>query len=246
MKLLITNDDGIEAKGIKILEEISKEFFSEIITVAPLKNQSGKSRSLTLYENVELCQIDKNHYWCKGTPTDCVILSLNLLYKDSYPDYIFSGINHGFNIADDVGYSGTIAAAFEGATNGIPSIAFSQGFVKEDSDFLPSINHGKDVIKQILNLNFNLNKLINVNFPSSNFEKVKGIRRAKLDNHKIGDVIYKTENSIEYKIGPLKQKRSLKKYSDRWWLNKGYITMTPLLLDTTDNKNLKNINEIDF
>ena len=67
-----------------------------------------------------------------------------------------------------------------------------------------------------------------------------------MDNHKIGDVIHKTGNSREYKIGPLKQKRNLKKYSDRWWLNKGYITMTPLLLDFTDNKNLKNINEIDF
>ncbi len=246
MKILITNDDGINSKGIKVLENIAKQFTNEIIVIAPLENQSGKSRAITLYDNIELKQISNNHYACLGTPADCVILALNLFYKEQYPDFIFSGINHGLNVADDVGYSGTIAAAFEGGMHGIKSIAFSQSSVKTENDFSPSIKHGRRVVEEILKLKMPKKNILNVNFPSSKLNKVLGIRNALLDKHKIGDEIKSISNSNKFKIGQVIMKNKTKVHSDRWWLKKGYITFTPLLIDFTDYKFLPKIKDINF
>jgi 5'/3'-nucleotidase len=125
MRILITNDDGIEAPGLRALEHIAGDVSKDIWIVAPETNNSGASHSLTLAEPLRMRKLSERHYAVKGTPTDCVIMGVRFLMKDHPPDLIMCGVNQGQNLADDVGYSGTVAGAIEGALLGIPSIAMS-------------------------------------------------------------------------------------------------------------------------
>ena len=126
MRILVTNDDGIDAYGIHILEQILSEFSDDITIVAPSADQSGKGRALSLRTDISFTKRDEKHYAVGGTPADCIMIALNVLFKDSPPDFVVSGINHGMNVADDVGYSGTVGAALEAAIVGISAIAVSQ------------------------------------------------------------------------------------------------------------------------
>ena len=114
MRILITNDDGINAPGLDVLQQIASELSDDIWTVAPETDQSGASHSLSLHEPLRLREIDERLYAVKGTPTDCVIMGVRYLLLDKPPDLVLSGVNAGQNMADDVTYSGTIAGAFEG------------------------------------------------------------------------------------------------------------------------------------
>ena len=125
-KVLVTNDDGYNSFGIKLLTDILKNFVNEIYVVAPKKNMSGSSRSISLREEIKFEKISSTSWVIDGTPTDCVMFALNYIFKKNKPDYIFSGINAGTNIGDEISYSGTVGAAFEGALRGIPSVAISQ------------------------------------------------------------------------------------------------------------------------
>ena len=110
MRVLITNDDGLDAEGLYLLEELALQFTDDVCVVAPLSNQSGVGRAISLHKDIEFVRRDERHYGVSGTPADCVMMALNLLYADQKPDLVLSGINHGMNVADDVGYSGTIGA----------------------------------------------------------------------------------------------------------------------------------------
>jgi len=125
MRILITNDDGINAKGLEVLKAIALGLSPDVWTVAPETNQSGTSHSMTLHAPLRLRSIDSRTFAVSGTPTDCVIMAVRHLLKDEPPQLILSGINHGSNLADDITYSGTIAAAMEGTVLGIRSIALS-------------------------------------------------------------------------------------------------------------------------
>ena len=139
MRILITNDDGIDADGIKSLKKIALEISSEenIFVVAPSSNQSAKSRSVTYKTNFEITKKSNNEYSIGGTPTDCIIFALDYLMKSKKPDLVLSGINWGYNLAGDVFYSGTVAAALEGAERGILSIALSQAYNNEEKKLTP-------------------------------------------------------------------------------------------------------------
>ena len=130
MRILITNDDGFNADGIKSLKKVALEMSTEenIFVVAPSANQSAKSRSISYKTEFHITKKRDNQYSVDGTPTDCIIFALDHLMKDKKPDLILSGINWGYNLAEDVFYSGTIAAAMEGADRGILSIALSQAY----------------------------------------------------------------------------------------------------------------------
>src|ERR1700733_6540605 len=128
MRILLTNDDGIHAAGLKLLESIAAELSDDVTIVAPENDQSGVAHSLSLNDPLRLREISPRHFAVKGTPTDCVIMGVRLVMKDRPPDLILSGINRGLNVAEDVTYSGTIAGAMEGTLLGIPSIALSQGY----------------------------------------------------------------------------------------------------------------------
>ena len=132
-RILLSNDDGINAPGLKCLERIAKQLTDDIWIVAPETEQSGASHSLTLHHPLRLRKISGRKYAVAGTPTDCVVLAIAEIMKDGLPDLLLSGVNRGANIADDVTYSGTIAAAMEGTVLGVPSIALSQTWGFSDS-----------------------------------------------------------------------------------------------------------------
>ena len=128
MRILLTNDDGIDSPGLHALRQIAAELSHDVWVVAPETNQSGASHSLTLHEPLRLRQIDERAFAVRGTPTDSVIMGVRHILKDKAPDLVLSGVNSGANMAEDVTYSGTIAGAFEGTILGIRSIALSQAY----------------------------------------------------------------------------------------------------------------------
>src|SRR6201999_1629462 len=128
MRILCTNDDGIHAPGLKIVEEIARALSDDVWVVAPELDQSGVSHSLSLNDPLRLREVGPRHFAVRGTPTDCVIMGVRHIIKDKRPDLLLSGVNKGRNVAEDVIYSGTIAGAMEGVILGIPSFALSQEF----------------------------------------------------------------------------------------------------------------------
>ena len=128
MRILVSNDDGIRARGLKVLEAIAKELSDDVWVVAPETEQSGAGHSLTLHRPVRVRRISARRLAIDGTPTDCVLLAINTLIPGPPPDLVLSGVNRGSNVADDVTYSGTIAAAMEATILGVPAIALSQEY----------------------------------------------------------------------------------------------------------------------
>ena len=127
MRILVTNDDGINAQGLKICEQIARKISDDVWVIAPEHDQSGVSHSLSLNDPLRLRQLGERHYAVKGTPTDCVIMGARHVMPE-VPDLVLSGVNRGQNVAEDVTYSGTIAGAMEGTTLGVPSFALSQAY----------------------------------------------------------------------------------------------------------------------
>src|ERR1044071_7637638 len=134
MRILVTNDDGIHAPGLAAAERIARALSDDVWVVAPETEQSGSSHSLTLTLPLRIRKISERRFAVQGTPTDSVMMAIVHLMKDSKPDLVLSGVNRGYNVADDVTYSGTVAAAMEGVVLGIPSVAMSQSFGDLDDE----------------------------------------------------------------------------------------------------------------
>ena len=128
MRILITNDDGIHAPGLAVLERIAAALSDDVVVVAPETDQSGVAHSLSLNDPLRLREVSPRHFAVKGTPTDCVIMGVRSVMHDKKPDLVLSGVNRGQNVAEDVTYSGTIAGAMEGTILGVPSVALSQAY----------------------------------------------------------------------------------------------------------------------
>src|SRR5688572_10642134 len=131
MRILLTNDDGIDARGLALLERVARDLSDDVWVVAPSEEQSGTGHSLTLTQPVRLRRHGDKRFSVSGTPTDAVMMALAHIMKDEQPDLILSGINRGANLAEDVTYSGTVSAAMEGALAGVPSIALSQAYARQ-------------------------------------------------------------------------------------------------------------------
>jgi len=168
LKILITNDDGINAPGIAMLAEVAKIISDDITIIAPEREQSGRSQAMSLSDIIRLRELGKNTYSISGTPTDCVMLAIKQLMRDNLPDLILSGVNRGQNLADDVNYSGTIGAAMEGAIHNIKSIAFSQVFnihnIGKDAFQATQMNLMR-ILRLLIELDYPKNIVMNVNFP---------------------------------------------------------------------------------
>ncbi|GAB6073496.1 5'/3'-nucleotidase SurE [Nautilia lithotrophica] len=240
-KILITNDDSFEAKGLEVLIEAVKDL-GEVYVVAPAHHKSACSHSLTITKPLRFIEIDKNFYKLDdGTPADCVYLSMDKLFKNDKPDIVLSGINHGANMGEDVNYSGTAAGAFEGAIHGIPSIAFSQ--VLKSYDTPPSeVNwdNAKKVVNDITDkvlkgkIKIPHRQILNINIP--NTKEIKGYKVTKLGYRLYGFDAHRHLNprgEEYYWIGlhPLKFKEE--KTSDFNAIKNGYVSITPLKLDIT-------------
>lgn len=168
MRILITNDDGIHAPGLALMERIAKTFSDDVFVVAPEHDQSGVAHSLTINDPLRLRKISPRHYAVKGTPTDCIIMGVRKLLADRRPDLVLCGINNGHNVADDVAYSGTVAGAMEAASLGLPAIALSQAYgpVGRDESFWECAEiHAPSVISDILAAGIPGGVVMNVNFP---------------------------------------------------------------------------------
>lgn len=178
MRILCTNDDGIHAYGLKIVEEIARELSDDVWVVAPELDQSGVSHSLSLNDPLRLREVGPRHFAVRGTPTDCVIMGARHILGDKKPDLVLSGVNKGRNVAEDVIYSGTIAGAMEGVILGIPSFALSQEF-GVDSRRNPHWDTGRklgpDIIRKVLAAGVPADTVININFPNCAAEEVAGV-----------------------------------------------------------------------
>lgn len=178
MRILVSNDDGINAEGLGVLEEVAAQLSSDVWVVAPETDQSGVSHSLSLHDPLRLRELGGNRFAVSGTPTDCVIMAVRHLFNDTLPDLVLSGINRGQNVAEDVIYSGTVAAAMEGTILGIPSIALSQVYGaggRSNTNWLCGQAHAAGVIRRVIEAGIDPGVLVNVNFPDCVPEEVEGI-----------------------------------------------------------------------
>jgi 5'-nucleotidase len=178
MRILITNDDGIHAPGLAVLERIARTLSDDIFVVAPEYDQSGVAHSLSLNDPLRLRKISGRHFAVRGTPTDCVIMGVRKLLDGANPDLVLSGVNNGQNVADDITYSGTVAGALEGASLGLPSIALSQAYgpIGHDEAYWECAEtHAPGLIRKILDLGIPQGFVINVNFPACPPEAVRGV-----------------------------------------------------------------------
>jgi 5'-nucleotidase len=174
MRILITNDDGIHAPGLKVLERIAAKLSADVVVVAPETDQSGVAHSLSLADPLRLRKISERHFAVKGTPTDCIIMGVRKLMSDNPPDLILSGVNKGQNVAEDVTYSGTIAGAMEGTLLGFPSIALSQCYSPQGSFWDCCETHAPELIKRLIEKGLPPEVLLNINFPACPAGDVQG------------------------------------------------------------------------
>ena len=182
-RILVTNDDGIYGPGLEVLEHVARQLSDDVWVVAPQWEESGASHSLTLADPLRLREYNERRFAVKGTPTDCVVMALKKVLPEP-PDLILSGVNRGQNLADDVTYSGTIAAAMEGTALGVRSIALSQsfGFQKRTKGEAPVLHwetareHGARIISRLYAMPQMPGTLLNVNFPDCLPEEVTGVQ----------------------------------------------------------------------
>lgn len=187
MLILLSNDDGVYSDGIQILANKFKKF-GRIIVVAPDREQSASSHSLTLHRPLRISKLKKNTYAVSGTPTDCITLGVYEILKKK-PDLIVSGINRGGNLGDDVHYSGTVSAAMEGAMMGVPAIAVSLVTRDENPRFNVAANFTNKLVQKVLKKGLPQGVVLNVNVPNVPREKLKGYAYTTLGKRNYGDII---------------------------------------------------------
>lgn len=247
MRILITNDDGVGASGIALLEKVARQFSADVWVVAPAEEQSGTGHSLTLTRPIRLRRLGEKRFAVAGTPTDSVLMALFHVMKDSPPDVILSGINRGANLAEDVTYSGTVSATMEGALAGVPSIALSQSYSREGlGDNVPfgaaEAWAGK-VLGPLLEQRMAPGTLVNVNFPALPAEEVRGVRvvRQGIRDYGRTQVIQRTDprGYLYYWLGLGPMVQTPGHSTDLEAIADGYISVTPLHLDLTHDPSLE-------
>jgi 5'-nucleotidase len=251
MRILLTNDDGVHAAGLKLLERIASAFSDDVWIVAPETDQSGVAHSFSLSTPLRLREIAPRHFAVQGTPTDCVLMACKRILADKKPDLVLSGVNRGQNVAEDVTYSGTIAAAMEGTLLGIPSMAVSLSYVGPEGRDKPHWGcvetHAPEIIKKIIGLGIPPGVLININFPACAASEVKGI-----------EFTSQGQRNVELmRIEQRRDGRGLPYYwlmfqranftaapgSDLGALAARKISVTPLKLDLTDEAEKRRLSE---
>lgn len=250
MRILLTNDDGIHAPGLVVLEEIARSFTDDVWICAPSEEQSGAGHSLTLTRPVRLRKHGERRFSVSGTPTDAVTLGLRKV-MDGPPDVILSGVNRGANLADDVTYSGTVSAAIEGALAGVRSIALSQVYAAEGmGDSVPfdaARAWGSKVLAPLLDAPLPRRTLVNVNFPAIPAEEVKGIRvvRQGFHDYSRGTVVEGRDprGYPYYWFGLEAIEHTLDHGTDLEAIDDGFISVTPLQLDLTHHASLGALGE---
>ncbi|GEQ98790.1 5'-nucleotidase SurE [Iodidimonas gelatinilytica] len=241
-RILVSNDDGIHATGIRYLEAIARELSDDVWVVAPDSEQSGAGHSLTLTEPLRLRQVDEKRFAVRGTPTDSVMLAVNHIMKDQRPTLVLSGINRGANLAEDVTYSGTVAAAMEGTLAGIPSIALSQAVKPAPvlTNWSAAKAYAKSMIEKVVAQGWPVETLININFPSVDADLVKGVRVTKQGQRDLGQLNVEQRTDMRgvpyYWFRLSREPGRPAQETDLKMVREGWISITPLHLNLTHSK----------
>jgi 5'-nucleotidase len=241
MRILVTNDDGIHAHGLKVCEQIARELSDQVWVVAPEYDQSGVSHSLSLNDPLRLREVGERHFAVKGTPTDCVIMGARHIMEKP-PDLVLSGVNRGRNAAEDVLYSCTVAGAKEAAVLGISSFALSLAYSaasRSQPYWDTAAKHAPDIIRRVLKTGVPRDILININFPDCPPGAVKGIAvsaQGKRDQQLLHvDARHDGRGNPYYWIAFARGHKPVgKNGTDIYALNDNRISVTPLRLDLTD------------
>lgn len=253
-RILVTNDDGYEAKGLRCLVDALRELEDvEVMVVAPANEKSACGHSLTLTKPLRFIGVEENFFKLEdGTPTDCVYLSLNAIYKGEKPDLVISGINRGSNMGEDITYSGTAAGAMEGVLHGIPSIAISQvmDFTDPKGDFSLAQKTIKKIVTKVRAEGFPLpeREFLNINIPPN-------AKEAQIKTTYAGYRVYSNEADVHsnprgeehYWLGlhPLnfRPREGVAGMSDYEAIRDGFISITPIMLDLSAYKSMKSVQE---
>ncbi len=247
--ILISNDDGVHAKGLQNLISVAKEF-GDVFVVAPEKGESGMSHAISIKNPLRISKLKDEEgltvYSCSGTPVDTIKLALDKLINRS-PDLILSGINHGSNAAISLIYSGTLGAAREGAINGIPSIGFSVTDHDKDADFEPSKKYIRQIIKDVIKNGLSKDIFLNVNIPNVSEDKINGIKICTQTNG-----IWKQEyeqrtdphgGTYFWLTGYFDNYEPNNEQTDEWALNNNYVAIVPVKLDSTEHTYINILNK---
>jgi len=252
MRILLTNDDGVNAPGLEVLERIARRFSDDIWIVAPSEERSGAGHSLTLTLPVRLRQLGEQRFSVNGTPTDAVMMAIAHVMKDGLPDLILSGVNRGANLGEDVSYSGTVSAAMEGALAGIRSVALSQGYSREGMGdtvpFAAAEAWAERVLRPLVTMEMAARTLVNVNFPALPPGEVRGIKvvRQGLRDYGRLRIDHRTDprgyDYFWFGLGLMPHTPS--HATDLEAIADGYISVTPMHLDLTHEASLARLNSV--
>ena len=240
-RILVTNDDGINAPGLKAAVQIANALSDDIWVVAPMEEKSGASHSLSLTQPLRLIKKGKQKYAVTGTPTDCVMFATRHMLRDDLPELVLSGVNFGQNIAEDVSYSGTVAAAKEGTLFGIPSMALSQAISLDNRNkirFEVGVKHGPAIIRKLFKLDWPRDTLMNINFPDIEPDarcKVRITKQGKRDARILClEERIDPRNNSYYWYDFKRESINAGRGTDIEAILEGDISITPLKMDHTD------------
>jgi 5'-nucleotidase len=249
MRILVTNDDGIHAPGLETLERIARAVSDDVWVVAPEAEQSGASHSLTLADPIRIRKIESRRFEVVGTPTDCVVMAVRKIMPGD-PDLVLSGVNRGQNIADDVTYSGTIAAAMEGTTLGFKSFALSQvmGMHNEGERFDVAEHYGPELVKKLVQLELGPGVLLNINFPDCRPEDLQGVevtRQGRRDqNNLVVDERIDARGRPYYWLGFHRERGNPPAGTDLRAVFDRRISVTPLHMNLTQLEAMETIRRL--
>jgi len=252
MRILLTNDDGVRAPGLKVLDRIAREFSDEVWVVAPTEEQSGAGHSLTLTRPLRLRKLGERRFCVTGTPTDAVMMAIAWIMKDSPPDLLLSGVNRGANLGEDVSYSGTVSAAMEGALAGIPSVALSQAYAQEGMGdtvpFAAAEAWADEVLRPLIGTPMAPRTLVNVNFPALAPSDVRGVRVVRQGLRDYGRLRIDQRTDPRgynyYWFGLRPMPHTPGHATDLEAVADGYVAVTPLHLDLTHEGSLDRLGEL--
>ncbi|MCU4676910.1 5'/3'-nucleotidase SurE [Catenovulum sp. 2E275] len=239
MKILLSNDDGVHARGLKALYD-ALSVAHDVRVIAPDRNCSGASNSLTLVNPLRLHKMDSGFYSVTGTPTDCVHIGVNKLL-DFEPDIVVSGINHGANLGDDVIYSGTVAAATEGRHMGLPAVAVSLDSFAPDADFSIAANIAAKIISQIQTHPIPSDQILNINVPAVGLDEINGVKTTRCGKRHQADTMVKTQDPFGRDVfwyGAIGKIKDAAEGTDFAAIKNNYVSVTPLTVDMTAHQSV--------
>src|SRR5882762_4393961 len=236
-RILISNDDGIQSPGIKVLEKVARELSDDVWVVAPEQEQSGASHSLTTRRPLRISEVARQRYAVDGTPTDCVLIAVKRLLRNRPPDLVLSGINAGSNVGEDLTYSGTVAAAMEATLLGIPAMALSQDYRGPDIPWQTAEAFAPEVIRRLLRLPWPDSTLFNINFPGVPPTEAAGFAVTSQGQRAIADNLTEgvdPRGRPYYWIGPTREEGEAEPGTDVAALAGNRVSVTPIYLNLTN------------